>query len=138
MTIPDLDRTVQRRILQAAAEVYPAPNPSPYQWHDVAEQTLIQNLIFMEQKGLIRSGLVKTTRGHTGWAGGVQLLTEGVAPLLEHEIDRADISHEARATLKKKLAQYLRSVATTEAAELAHQAILHLPDAIAKIQKWSG
>lgn len=60
-----LDRSLQRSILQSLADEYPGPTKAAWQkiTRLAEEDAIVGNLLYMEEHGLVESGLRKTLNG---------------------------------------------------------------------------
>ncbi|HHV7522976.1 TPA: hypothetical protein ACUNF5_004492 [Burkholderia orbicola] len=82
-----LDRTLQRHILDVLANAYPGPlEPQIYKpiYESQSEDILFANLLYLEEHGLIRSGLRKTMSGHT-WSAQLASITAAGLDFLQED-----------------------------------------------------
>lgn len=158
-----LDRTLQNKMLNSLAEFYPSRDPKTLlkgPMTDDEEMQVIANLIYLEEHGLIESGLKQSISGEYGYFGGkmtakgMDFITEdgglsaifGVVTIKLHEetlmaliadrIDQSDLPVEQ----KKKWTDGLRSLPADAikhmVMKLVDKGLDHGPDALQIIQRF--
>lgn len=158
-----IDRELQLRILTCLRRMFPS---SCNVFNDIEgtgeSDQLIANLIYLEQHGLIDSGVIFGIDGHASYsrsainASGLDFLEAdgGVAAILktvtvkfhadtlreiaEKEIDKAVIPAEEKSSLKKSLAALSDKTLQAGASDLMRIGIEHVPNAVHWLQGLIG
>lgn len=153
-----IDRSLQRSLLERLASRYPDRCHDLIEKDDADEHKKIANLLYLEEHGLVDSGLKQTLNGSFISAGAtitargldfladdggltailgtltVKLHADTVKELLEKKIQNSDLPQAEKSRLLKRVAELGSEALKTATNKLVEQGIDSLPNAAQWLQ----